>query len=151
MSSLIPHHLQLVGIAKTWAMKNLPGWSDESHRDLLARHGATESDGRVSAKTMGLQKLQAALDDYEARGWPRTRQVFKGKGQAKAKTVSPAIAHIVRLWGRLGQAGKVQNADRSAMLSWCARQVGRDVPNLDVLTAEELTKLTEALKGWAAR
>lgn len=49
MSDLLTHHRQLVGIAKGWAVKNLPGWCDETHRDLLARHGATMVDGRVSA------------------------------------------------------------------------------------------------------
>ena len=41
MSDLIKHYRQLVGIAKGWAVKSLAGWSEETHRDLLTRHGIT--------------------------------------------------------------------------------------------------------------
>jgi hypothetical protein len=58
---------------------------------------------------------------------------------------------MVRLWARLGQAGKVQAATRPALLAWIARQVGRTVPNLDALNAAEAQNVTEALKAWAAR
>lgn len=149
MSDLHKHHLQLVGIAKTWALKNLPGWSDDSHRDLLSRHGAKPAGGKVSASTLTVPQLGAVLDDYERRGWPRQKKVF-GQGQA-AKPVPPRIAHLVRLWGRLGQAGKLDNDSRPALLAWCARQVGRAVPDLDSLEVAECQKLTEALKAWLAR
>ncbi len=150
MSDLLTHHRQLVGIAKGWALKNLPGWCDETHRDLLARHGATMVDGRVSASTMTVPQLGAALDDYQRRGWPRTKKVF-GQGKAVAKPVPPRIAHLVRLWGKLGQAGKVAKATRPALLSFCARQVGREVPDLDSLDVAECQSITEALKGWLGR
>ena len=150
MSDLTKHYLQLVGIAKGWAMKNLPGWCDETHRDLLARHGATAIDGRVSASTLTVRQLGAVLDDYQRRGWPRSKKVF-GKGKATAKPVPPRIAHLVRLWGKLGQAGKVASATRPALLAFCARQVGREVLDLDSLSVAECQAITEALKGWLAR
>ena len=150
MSDLLTHHRQLVGIAKGWALKNLPGWCDETHRDLLARHGATMVDGRVSASTMTVPQLGAALDDYQRRGWPRTKKVFS-QGKATAKPVPPRIAHLVRLWGKLGQAGKVAKATRPALLAFCARQVGREVPDLDSLSLAECQSITEALKGWLGR
>lgn len=149
MSSLHKHIIQLVAIAKSWALINLPGWSDDSHRDLLAVHGAKFEDGRRSAKTMTTQQLGAVLDDYERRGWPRQKKQFT-PGQS-ARTVSPAIGHLVRLWGRLGNAGKVTNASREALLAWCQRQVGREVKNLDALTVAELQAATEALKAWLVR
>lgn len=149
MSDLTKHHLQLVGIAKTWALKNLPGWSDESHRDLLGTHGGKVVDGKVSASTMTVPQLGLVLDAYERRGWSRQKKVF-GKGKA-AKTVPPQIAHLVRLWGRLGTAGKVASASRPALLAWCARQVQHEVRDLDSLTTEESQKLIEALKGWMGR
>lgn len=149
MSDLTKHHLQLVGIAKTWAMKHLVGWSDDSHRDLLGTFGGKAVDGKVSASTMTVPQLGAVLDSYERRGWPRQKKVF-GKGDT-AKKVPPQIAHLVRLWGRLGAAGKVDNASRQALLVWCARQVGREVRDLDSLTTEESQKLIEALKGWLGR
>src|SRR3989338_8389519 len=78
MSDLIKHYRQLVGIAKGWAMKSLPGWSDDSHRDLLARYGAVEIEGRISASSMNVPQLDAALGDYERRGWSRSKRVFAG-------------------------------------------------------------------------
>ncbi len=150
MSDLLTHHRQLVGIAKGWALKNLPGWCDETHRDLLSRHGATMVDGRVSASTLTVPQLGAVLDDYQRRGWPRTKKVF-GQGKAATKPVPPRIAHLVRLWGKLGQAGKVAKATRPALLAFCARQVGREVPDLDSLGVAECQSITEALKGWLGR
>jgi hypothetical protein len=149
MSDLIKHYLQLVGIAKTWTSKSLPSWSDESHRDLLQRHGAVAIEGRISASSMNMPQLSAALEDYERRGWPRQR-VFKAK-DGDAKKVPPRIAFMVRLWGKLGKAGAVKNASRQALLAFCARQVGRVVADLDSLTVEECQSISEALKGWLAR
>lgn len=151
MSDLLKHYRQLVGIAKGWAVKSLAGWSEETHRDLLTRHGATMVDGRVSASTLNVPQLGAVLDDYERRGWPRTKKVFMSNGQAKAKPVPARIAHLVRLWGKLGQAGKVAKATRPALLAFCARQAGHGVKDLDSLTIEECQAITEALKGWLGR
>ncbi len=150
MADLVKHYRQLVGIAASWAGKTLPGWSDDSHRDLLARHGAGMKDGRASASTLNLAQLGQVLEDYERRGWPRVKK-FQAKGQVTARKVPPQIAHLVRLWGKLGQAGKVHNASRPALLAFCARQTGRDVPDLDSLDSPEAVLITEALKGWLAR
>lgn len=149
MSDLIKHYRQLVGIAKGWAMKNLPGWSDESHRDMLQRHGAVMLDGKLSASTLNVPQLDAVLCDYERRGWARTKRMFSGNGKAQA--VPPRIAFLVRVWGKLGVAGKVQRATRPALLAFCARQVGRDVPDLDSLSVAECQQISEALKAWLAR
>lgn len=149
MSDLIKHHLQLVGIAKGWAMKILPGWSDDSHRDLLARYGAIKIEGRLSASSLNVPQLDAVLCDYERRGWSRNRRVFAGKG--KPAPVPPRIAFMVKLWGKLGTAGKVENASRQALLAFCARQTAHAVPDLDSLSVEECQQITEAMKGWLAR
>lgn len=150
MTDLVKHYRQLVGIAASWALKGLAGWSDDSHRDLLARHGAAKVEGRVSASTLNLVQLGAVLDDYERRGWKREKGFRPAKGQA-AKKVLPQIGLIVKLWGRLGMAGKVESATRPALLAWCGRQVGRAVKDLDSLSATELQALVEALKGWLGR
>lgn len=150
MSDLTKHYLQLIAIAKGWAIKNLAGWCDETHRDLLARHGACEIDGRISASSMSMPQLAAALEDYEKRGWPRVRKFSQDK-TTKAKAVPPRIAMLVKLWGKLGQAGKVQNASRQALLAFCARQMARNVPDLDSLSVPECQAITEALKAWFAR
>ncbi|MDR0700962.1 MAG: regulatory protein GemA, partial [Azoarcus sp.] len=151
MSTFTVHQRQLLGIAKTWALKNLPGWSDECHRDLIARHGAVWARGtdRVSALTMSAGQLSAALDDYARRGWPRHRSHKKPDGTLAP--VPPRVAHLVRLWGKLGQAGLIRDVTRSALLAWCARQTQHEVPNLDALTAGECQRVTEAMKSWLGR
>jgi hypothetical protein len=157
MTDLIKHKLQLLGMAKTWAMGALVGWSDDAHRDLIARHGAValpKDPQRVTASSMNAMQLEAALADYEARGWARQHRVYAATTGPKAgqtKAVPPHIAHIVRLWARLGQAGKLQKSTRPALLAWIARQIGHTVPNLDALNAAEAQSVTEALKAWAAR
>ena len=152
-ADLIVHYRTLLGIANTWAAKALPGWSDESHRDLLKRAGAGQAKGRYSATTMTLPQLGAALADYEKRGWPR-RPYFADRQAAaprRSREVPPAIAHVFRLWGLLAKAGKVKDGGRPALLNWCSRQVSRTVVRLDDLEPAELSNAVEALKAWLAR
>lgn len=149
MSDLTKHYRQLLGIAKGWAQANLAGWCDELHRDLIARHGAVPIDGRVSASSMNMPQLAAALEDYERRGWPRQKG-YAPKGAAK-REVPPRIANLFKLWGKLGQAKKVENATRAALLSFCERQVRRKVSSLDDLSIKECQSITEALKAIYAR
>lgn len=149
MSDLVKYYRQLVGIAKSWAEKNLAHWDDEIHRDLLTRHGAVEMNGRVSASTMNVPQLSAVLDDYERRGWPRRRQIFAGNNVNKK--VTPSIAMIVKLWAKLGQSGKVDKATRPALLAWCSRMLGREITNLDSFSVDDTRLITEALKKYLAR
>ncbi|MGB7650880.1 MAG: phage protein GemA/Gp16 family protein [Gallionella sp.] len=174
MSDLIKHYRQLVGIAKGWATKNLPEWTEDTHRDLLQRHGAVaiphptplpKGEGanakgakpimRISASSLNVPQLDAVLSDYERRGWSRTKRVFAGKGVgatgSSPKAVPPRIAFLVRAWGKLGVAGKVANASRPALLAFCARQVAHDVPDLDSLSIAECQSIAEAMKAWLAR
>jgi len=143
MAVLLTHYCKLAGMAKGWATKALPGWSDEAHRDLLARHGAGQVDGRTSATTMTVPQLRALLEDYGRRGWPGPT--------AQARTVPPHIAHIVRLWSRLEQAGKLEQSTRPALLAWCSRQLGVSVADLDSLSRAQCRTITESLKAWLGR
>lgn len=155
MSDLIKHYRQLVGIANSWAGKHLSGWDDDMHRELLARHGAEAVNGRISASTLNVPQLSAVLDDYAARGWPRRKtyqpSTAHNAASSRPKVVSPQIGMIVKLWGKLGQAGKVTNASRQALLAFCARQTAHNVPDLDSLTDAERQAIIEALKAWMAR
>jgi len=145
MAALLTHYRKLAGMAKSWACKQLPGFSDDAHRDLLARYGATQVGGRASSRTMTAAQLRALLEDYGRRGWP-------GPANAgKARPVPPHIAHIVRLWAKLGQAGKLAQPTRAALLAFCARQTGAPVPDLDSLSAAQASSVIEALKAWLAR
>jgi hypothetical protein len=149
MSSLIVHQRQLLGIAKGWALTHLPGWSDECHRDLLQRHGATMLEGRISARTLTAREIESVLADYVRRGWPRRRSHPAQDGVERP--VPPRIAQLVRLWGRLGQAGKVQSPTRASLLAFCERQTQHEVLYLDALSVKECQSITEALKSWLAR
>lgn len=146
MADMTRHYRQLVGIAKSWAMKHLPSWCDSIHRDLLARHGATLLKGQYSALTMTQHQLRAVLDDYERRGWPRR----KGFGRNQIR-ITPQVRMIASLWGRLGQAGKLERASRSAMLAYCSRMLDAPVKNLDDLTDKQRSHLIECLKNWLER
>ena len=150
-ASLVKHYRQLLGIARNWALRQVPGWGDESHRDLLARHGATmvPSRSRISATTMNVPQLDAALNDYERMGWPRRHGVFQ-QGRV-AQTVPPRIAKLVRQWALLGDSGKIHNAKRAGLMAWCGRQLGRTINRLDDLTPEQCQALTEMLKRWLER
>lgn len=150
MTDLIKHYRQLLGIAKNWAERNIAGWCDETHRDLLARHGAMQVEGRVSASSMNMPQLAAALEDYEKRGWPRTRS-FSDRGTQPPAKVSPQIGAIVKSWAKLGQAGKLTNDSRQAMLAFCGNQVKRTITKLDDLTSKECQGIIEALKAWGRR
>jgi hypothetical protein len=150
MTDLIKHYRQLLGIAKGWATANLAGWCDDLHRDLLARHGAVEIEGRVSASSMNMPQLAAALDDYESRGWPRSR-TFNSKGAQAPAKVTPQISQIVKLWGNLDKAGKLKNPSRAGMLGFCGHHVKREITKLDDLTTGECQGIIEALKAWSRR
>jgi hypothetical protein len=152
MSALETHYRQLLGIARGWAVKHLPGFDDECHRALIARYGAGKVNGRVSALAMSVKQIGAALSDYERIGWPREKKWRPAAGGASApRNVPPRVALIVRLWGKLGQAGKVANPSRPALLAFVRRQTGREVADLDSLSTEECQAVTEALKGWFER
>lgn len=149
MQDLIKHYRQLLGMARSWALQNVPGWSDESHRDLLRTHGAQMMDGRISATTMSMPQLGAVLEDYERRGWPRRHRTYQ-QGRV-VRTVPAHIAKIVRLWALLGEGGKIANSSRASLLAWCGRQTGRSISRLDDLTPEQCQAWTEMLKRWHDR
>lgn len=150
MSDLVKHYRQLLGIAKSWAEKNITGWCDETHRDLIARHGAVMIDGHVTARSMNMPQLAAALEDYERRGWVRQRG-YAASAQTERKAVPARIGNIFKLWGKLGTAGKIENATRQSLLKFCGRQTQRPIDNLDALSIAECQRITEALKGWLDR
>nr|VFJ90855.1 MAG: Protein of unknown function (DUF1018) [Candidatus Kentron sp. LFY] len=141
MSTTVKHARRLLGMANRWALSELPGWSDDAHRDLLCRYGARKKEGRYSATTMDTNQLRLVIAVYERRGWRRIR-TYDGR------KIPLDIAHLVRLWGRLGQAGKVENPSRPALLAFCKRQTGRTIRSLDDLSKGEGSRIIEAMKSW---
>lgn len=159
MSTNAPYY-KLLAIAKGWALKTLPGWTDDAHRDLLARHGATAVDGRVSATTMAAVGLRAALDDYERRGWPRKQRPSASKGAAPRQVERPQVRKLKAMWWALADMGAVDRpadaaACSQAVEAWAKRQAaGSKVGRIDSLRfadSIQLNKLIEEMKAWGER
>lgn len=118
---------------------------DDAYRQLLARHGATEVKGRISATTLPLPALSAVIDEMVRLGFkPRRNSVSSISDWRK-----PRIAKIVRLWNLLADAGVVRHHSEVAMAKWCSRLTG--VARLDWATSKSLNDCIEGLKDWARR
>lgn len=144
MTKFAKPKLQLIGIAKTWACKSLAGWDDQAHRDLLARHGATEIEGRVSASTLNTKQLLSVLDDYERRGWPRVR---KDKPDGRTLAQSPESRKVRALWLMLHALGQVRDPSEAALAAYVKRMSGVDA----LQWSRNPHVLIESLKSWAMR
>lgn len=142
---MLSQKIRLLAIAKNWAIKHLSGWSDLSHRDLIARHGARAIEGRISSKTMSDNQLAAALDDYHARGWPRVAK----KSSTRTMDGSPGAKKIRALWLDLHQRGVVRNPAESALIAYVQRQTG--VAALQWLSDAQTARVIESLKAWLQR
>lgn len=143
----------VLGIAASWAKQHLPGWTDDSHRDLLARHGATEVEGRVSAKTLSAAGIEAALSDYEQRGWPRRRGNQDGASSTR-RVVKPAdkqVAMMQAIWLQLGQAGVLERPGKDGLLHFASKVTGKDVMRLEDLGMADRGNLINQLKAWQSR
>ncbi len=119
--------------------------SDDAYRQLLARHGATDVEGRISATTLPLPTLSHVVDEMVRLG-------FRPKRTAVSRIADwrkPRIAKITRLWNVLADAGVVRQPGEAAMTKWCARLTG--VARLDWATSRKLNDCIEALKDWARR
>lgn len=142
---MLSQKIKLLAIAKNWAIKTVPGWCDLSHRDLIARYGATEIDGRISSKSMTEKQINAALDDYHARGWPRVGK----KNSTRTMDMSPGAKKIRALWLDLHQRGVVRNPAESALIAYVKRQTG--VAALQWLNDTQTARVIESLKAWLQR
>jgi phage gp16-like protein len=135
---------QLLGVAKTWACKNLSGWDDQMHRDLLQRHGGSEIDGRISAKSMSQRQLTQALKDYETRGFPRTQKVKQG-GRSMASY--PEARKVRAIWLMLHALGQVRDPSEAALSNYVKR-----ISKVDALQwSQRPDILIESLKSWSMR
>lgn len=124
------------------------GWDDEFYRDVfLVKHGATEKGGRISASTLDLPGLEAALADMMRCGFvPKAK---RGSVAAVSDWRKPRIKKITAVWCALADAGVVRNRTEAAMVKWCARITGK--AKLQWARPDDLNNCIEALKGWALR
>jgi phage gp16-like protein len=117
--------------------------ADEDYRYLLARHGATERDGKISATTMDIPSLSAALDEMRKKG-------FTPQGKTLANAADwrkPRIAKITAIWCALADAGVIKNRGEASMIKFCARITGK--PRLEWAQAKDLSACIQALRAWA--
>jgi len=123
-------------------------WDDDFYRDVfLVKHGATEKDGRISASTMDINQLHAALQAMKTLGFTP-----KAKKQVKPSSTDWRIARtkkITALWFVLHKAGIVRDSSELAMQRWCMSVTKK--AKLDWASSQDLNKCIEALKSWANR
>lgn len=127
--------------------KRALGMEDDDYRALLARHGAQEVDGHVSATTLHIGALMAAVEEMKRKGFRP-----QGKAGSASNVVDwrkARIRKITALWCQLADAGVVRDRSESAMVKWCARTTHK--ARLQWATSHDLNACVEALKDWAHR
>lgn len=121
--------------------------SEDAYRALLARHGASERQGRISASTMTLASLEAALAELRSKGFKP--QPARGSAHRVRDDRIGLIKKITAVWCALADAGVVRSRGEAAMVKWCATHTG--VARLQWANKADLVRAVEALKLWAAR
>lgn len=118
---------------------------EDDYRTLLARHGAQERDGKISATTMELPGLEAALEELRKKGFqPRL------KGGAKVTPMREArVAKLRAMWIALAEAGVVRDRSDAALTKFCARITKN--ARMEWLTTHQLNDCVNALRTWASR
>lgn len=118
---------------------------EDTYRQFLEQHGAKIKGDRISASTMKLGELVAAVADMEKMGFKRSRKSALNTNDWR----TPRIKKITALWCTLADAGAVRNRSEKAMHNFCSKQMKAD--KLHWASAGDLNKCIEALKGMAKR
>jgi len=118
---------------------------EDTYRKFLQQHGAKNKGDRISASTMKLGELVAAVADMEKMGFKRTRKSAINVNNWR----KPRLNKITALWCTLADAGVVRNRSEMAMHDFCSKQMKSD--KLQWASAGDLNKCIEALKGMAKR
>jgi hypothetical protein len=139
------HLYTLLRVAHTWCEKNLPGWTEEDYRGVLQRHGATESSGKFSASTMTSEQIDAALREFQSKGFQ-----VRGKRGKSDGWREPRLAKLRALWMAMHQDGIVRNVSEEAMQHWCKRAVP-GLQHVKWATSQQLNAAIEAMKDMQAR
>lgn len=122
------------------------GLDEDTYRAILEAHGAAEVDGRPSATTLSVVKLEEVLEHLKRLGFRPTRQ---RPTATTADWRQPRIDKIVALWCALADAGVVRDRSERAMLQWCARLTRK--ARLQWASTSDLNACVEGLKSWAQR
>lgn len=117
--------------------------SDDDYRALLARHGATEVDGRPSASTLSISQLEQALESLKRAGFrPR-------RGKPHYDWRQPRIDKAYALWCALYDGQVVRDRQFTAFERW-SRSLTKSA-KLEWADSHALNAVIEALKSWASR
>lgn len=136
----------LLQVGNTWLAGHRSGWDEACYRDLLARNGATEKSGRISASTMNLQQLELAVREMKTLGFTpkRKKPAVKNYDWRAAR-----IAKLNAMWIAMHDAGVVENRSEQAMRKWCENQVP-GLTKLQWAETDQLNKAVEMMKAMAA-
>ena len=149
---------QLLAIANQELTKIRAGWTDDDYRLALKHFGASEKQGRISATTMTLPEMKAALAHFSKLGFTpkksgtkKPRPTFSKNNNRKTKdTRAPRIAKLNAMWIELHDLGAVNNRSQTAMESWCKKHVN-GLSALRWATSPQLNQAVEMLKSFQQR
>ncbi len=133
----------LLAVANAELQKSRAGFCDDDYRYILQQCGASEKNGRISAKTMTIPEMELAVSRLKQLG-------FKPKRQHGAGWRQPRIDKLNAMWCALADADVVRNRAESALENFCSKQV----PTLSRLrwaTSDQLNQCVEILKQWCLR
>lgn len=148
-----------LGTAASWCKKNLQNFTEDDYREILRQHGATERDGRISAKTMTLAEQKAALAHMQKLGFPKPKP-NKNKGP---RSRQPIVENgykqwresqgdkIRALWLTMFEQGIVRSADEAALRNYIRRMTHNKYSAPQFCPPETASRIIEALKKWQKR
>ena len=117
-------------------------WDEDTYRAFLRDHGASEIDGRISAKTMAIGDLVQAVEDMKHLGFhPRKRYTDDWR--------NPRIDKAYAIWCTLYDAGVVRDKRFVTFERWCMTLT--KVAKLEWANSPQLNNCVEGLKKWAQR
>lgn len=123
------------------------GMGEDDYRAFLAGQGATAQAGRVSATTLSVPQLAAAVEAMRALGFEPVSR--RGSVARIGDWRRARVKKITALWCALADAGVVRDRSEAAMVKWCSG-VTR-VARLEWANSAQLNLCIEGLKRWADR
>lgn len=144
---------QLLAIANHELTKILAGWTDDDYRLALKNFGASAKQSRISATTMTLAEMKAALAHFKKLGFsPKNpRPSFtKSKPHKSKNTRAPRIAKLNAMWIELHNMGAVNDRSQTAMENWCKNNL-KGLNALQWATSPQLNQAIEMLKNFKQR
>jgi phage gp16-like protein len=143
-----------IQIAKAWALKTLPGFTDDNYRDLLQ-----EAGGKRSCTELDWRGRMAALKRFEELGWvaapakkahTRTSPDKGRPGGVCRRLADDDQSKMARgLWIDLHTLGAVKNSSEKSLNAYVLRMA--KVSDISWCNDQQHFTIIEALKDWRAR